>query len=104
MGIPLGSDKHICVWEMDKPSDLIQEWWSIDGNEKSTRMKDPFGVVMWPGSIVASRLLMQEHISTNKSQIANSTVLVLGAGTGVEVQTAALLGAKKVIATDVNPL
>ena len=33
-----------------------------------------------------------------------NAVLVLGAGTGVEAQTAALLGAKKVIATDINPL
>ena len=54
---------------------------------------------MWPGSILASRELMKQHES-----IANATVLVLGAGTGVEAQTAALLGANKVIATDINPL
>ena len=95
----------VTVWEMDKPSDLIQEWWSIDESERSVRVGDPFGVVMWPGSILAAKELMKLHHSPPlKSPIVNSTVLVLGAGTGVEAQTAALLGAKRVIATDINPL
>lgn len=95
----------VTVWEMDKPSDLIQEWWSIDESERSARVGDPFGVVMWPGSILAAKELMKLHHSPPlKSPIVNSTVLVLGAGTGVEAQTAALLGAKRVIATDINPL
>lgn len=102
-----GEDKRldVTVWEMDQPSDLIQEWWSIDEAERAARVGDPFGVVMWPGSILASREMMQQHYSSPlKSPIANATVLILGAGTGVEAQTAALLGAKKVIATDINPL
>jgi predicted nicotinamide N-methyase len=95
----------VTVWEMDKPSDLIQEWWSIDQSERNARVGDPFGVVMWPGSILAAKELMKLHHSTQFiSPIANATVLVLGAGTGVEAQTAALLGAKRVIATDINPL
>eukprot|EP00581_Thalassiosira_minuscula_P016439 CAMPEP_0183717132 /NCGR_PEP_ID=MMETSP0737-20130205/10825_1 /TAXON_ID=385413 /ORGANISM="Thalassiosira miniscula, Strain CCMP1093" /LENGTH=942 /DNA_ID=CAMNT_0025946515 /DNA_START=175 /DNA_END=3000 /DNA_ORIENTATION=+ len=95
----------VTIWEMDKPSDLIQEWWSIDESERSARVGDPFGVVMWPGSILASRELMREHYYLPlKSPITNATVLVLGAGTGVEAQTAALLGAKVVVATDINPL
>jgi predicted nicotinamide N-methyase len=95
----------VTVWEMDKPSDLIQEWWSIDESERSARVGDPFGVVMWPGSILAAKELMKLHHSPRfKSPIVNATVLVLGAGTGVEAQTAALLGAKRVIATDINPL
>ena len=96
---------EVTVWEMDKPSDLIQEWWSIDEAERSARVGDPFGVVMWPGSILASQELMTQHFSSPEmSPVSNATVLVLGAGTGVEAQTAALLGAKKVIATDINPL
>lgn len=105
----VGSDTkrlNVTIWEMDKPSDLIQEWWSIDESERNARVGDPFGVVMWPGSILASMELMKQHYShsTSKSPITNATVLVLGAGTGVEAQTAALLGAKTVIATDINPL
>lgn len=96
----------VTIWEMDKPSDLIQEWWSIDESERSVRVGDPFGVVMWPGSILASKELMKQHYfpSSKSSPLINSTVLVLGAGTGLEAQTAALLGAKAVIATDINPL
>ena len=98
---------NVTVWEMDKPSKLIQEWWSIDESERCSRVGDPFGVVMWPGSILASKELLKLHYSNNiqrKSPIVGATVLVLGAGTGVEAQTAALLGAKRVIATDINPL
>ncbi|KAL7548544.1 hypothetical protein ACHAWF_011829 [Thalassiosira exigua] len=95
---------NVTVWEMDKPSDLIQEWWSVDVAERSARVGDPFGVVMWPGSILASKELMARHFSSPTSPIANATVLVLGAGTGVEAQVAASLGAAKVVATDVNPL
>lgn len=84
---------------------LGEEWWSIDATERASRVGDPFGVVMWPGSIVASKeLMLQHYASPDKSPILNATVVVLGAGTGVEAQAAALLGARKVIATDINPL
>lgn len=53
----------------------------------------------WPGSILASR-----EMELHKNNIKNKTVLVLGAGTGVEAQAAAMLGASKVIATDINKL
>jgi hypothetical protein len=93
----------ITIWEMEKPSEIIQTWWSVDESER-TSMGDPFGVVMWPGSIVASRELMRQHYLNSPSLVANSTVLILGAGTGVEAQTAALLEAKRVIATDCSQL
>jgi predicted nicotinamide N-methyase len=104
----IGDDIHrldVTIWEMHQPSELIQEWWSIDRSEQERRVGDPFGVVMWPGSILASRELMNQHLCNHdESSITNATVLVLGAGTGVEALTAALLGAKRVIATDINPL
>ena len=97
--IPIADEMNVTVWEMEKPSEIIQEWWSIDESERTSRVGDPFGVIMWPGSILASRELMKQQ-----KYVSNATVLVLGAGTGVEAQAAALLGAKKVIATDINPL
>ncbi len=97
--IQIADDMDVTVWEMEKPSEIIQEWWSIDESERTSRVGDPFGVIMWPGSILASRELMKQQ-----QTVSNATVLVLGAGTGVEAQAAALLGAKKVIATDINPL
>ena len=96
---------NVTIWEMHKPSELIQEWWSIDKPEQEKRVGDPFGVVMWPGSILASKELMKQHLCPqDQSSITNATVLVLGAGTGLEALTAALLGAKRVIATDINSL
>eukprot|EP00986_Skeletonema_menzelii_P015483 scaffold11881_cov149-Skeletonema_menzelii.AAC.10 len=97
--IQIADEMNVTVWEMEKPSEIIQEWWSIDESERTSRVGDPFGVIMWPGSILASRELMKQQ-----QAVSNATVLVLGAGTGVEAQAAALLGAKKVIATDINPL
>lgn len=105
----------ITIWEMEKPSELIQAWWTFDESEKQAT-GDPFGTVMWPGSILASMEMMRQHYirdysqsctseqheTSSKPPFKNATVLILGAGTGVEAQTAALLGAKKVVATDIN--
>jgi predicted nicotinamide N-methyase len=93
----------ITIWELEEPSKLMEMWWSADLDPsaavKKEKIGDPFGVIMWPGSILASKELVQ-----HRAQIANSTVLVLGAGTGVEAQCAALLGASKVIAIDISKL
>lgn len=94
---------ELTVWEMEKPSEMIQAWWTVEEAER-TALADPFGVVMWPGSIVASQELMKKHVCHSPSQVENTTILVLGAGTGVETQAAALLGAHKVIATDINQM
>lgn len=95
---------------IENPSSLIEKWWSTSStiatiSSKTTKVEDPFGVISWPGSIIASRELAQQHASSSlSSPILDSTVLILGAGTGVEAHAAALLGAKHVLATDVNPL
>lgn len=93
----------IQIWELEEPSKLMEMWWSADLDPSATVKKekigDPFGVIMWPGSILASKELVK-----HRDQVANSTVLVLGAGTGVEAQCAALLGASKVIAIDISKL
>lgn len=97
--INIAEGMNVTIWELERPSSLIQEWWSLDENERESRVGDPFGVVMWPGSILASKELMKQQ-----ENVVNARVLVLGAGTGVEAFAAAMLGASKVIATDINPL
>ena len=103
--VPLGNNQisSVTIWELQNPSKLMEMWWSadVDPTMKISKEKigDPFGVVYWPGSILASQELIK-HADT----VANSTVLVLGAGTGVEVQVSAQLNAKKVIATDISSL
>ncbi len=103
--VPLGiSDvPHVTIWELQNPSKLMEMWWAADMDASSAVSKekigDPFGVVFWPGSVLASRVL-----SEHKDEIYNSTVLVLGAGTGVEAQASAMLGARRVIAADISKL
>jgi predicted nicotinamide N-methyase len=94
----------VTIWELQNPSKLIEMWWNADLDPSSSivskeKIGDPFGVVFWPGSMLASQFL-GEH----RNEIVNATVLMLGAGTGVEAQASALLGAKKVIATDISKL
>lgn len=72
---------------------------SLSSSSSSKTTLDPFGLVCWPGSVVAANLL-REHADL---LVRNRTVLVLGAGVGVEVQAVAELGSKSVIATDVHP-
>lgn len=103
--IPIGIDdlKEITIWELDKPSKLMDLWWSADLDSsaavKKEKIGDPFGVIMWPGSILASK-----ELANHRGVLIDSTVLILGAGTGVEAQAAAKLGARKVIALDIANL
>ena len=86
----------VSVYELADPSELVKRW--MENHNLST---DPFGTVMWPGSIVASRLL-KRRVSKN-STTKPLKVLILGCGTGVEALVAARLGCV-VHALDVNPL
>lgn len=104
--IPIGSEgiDEVTVWELDNPSKLMEMWWSADLDPASAPIKkekigDPFGVIMWPGSILASK-----ELARHQKEVFNSTVLVLGPGTGVEVQAAAKLGASCVHALDISKL
>ena len=93
------NELSVTIWEVEKPSATIELWWS-SGDADKEKMGDPFGVVMWPGSILAAR----EMYARREEDIVGRTILVLGAGTGLEAQAAAFLGAKWVIATDINAL
>ena len=62
-------------------------------------MLDPFGLVSWPGSVLAASELCRH----NETAVKDRNVVVLGAGVGLETQAAAMLGAKRIVATDINP-
>lgn len=100
-----GEDLRVTVWEVEKASDLVQATWSSAAEavrpfgRESRRTVDPYGVVVWPGSILASRELVRR-----RDEVKGRRVLVLGSGTGLEAQVAAVLGASEVIALDVNRL
>jgi predicted nicotinamide N-methyase len=94
--VPLKDDWSVVIWEKRHLADTIDYYWSTQ--TRAVKDLDPFGLVNWPGSVVAAHELL-----SYKEHICNATVLILGAGTGLEAQAAAMLGAKQVIATDYNP-
>jgi hypothetical protein len=96
--IALSPSWNVTIWEQDEPADIVAHYWNTQ-SRSSREQLDPFGLVSWPGSVVAAQELQRYC----KKQIQNATVLVLGAGTGVEAQAVAMLGASRVIATDIHP-
>lgn len=60
---------------------------------------DPYGAVLWPASWAVANFVL-----SSTSSIKEKTILELGTGTGLVSISAAVGGAKKVIATDYEPL
>ena len=83
------------MYELASPGDLVQQHWL----GKQPGHTDPFGTVLWPGALFAAR-----KMCAKSELVRDRDVLCLGTGTGLEVLTAASLGARRVIACDLNPL
>ena len=105
-----GDELTATVWEVEHPSRLIEAYWAAGaedpgGSETPVGKKrsDPFGAVVWPGSMAAAAELGARR-EAGSGSCGLGSVLVVGAGTGVEAQAAALLGARQVLATDVSGL
>mmetsp|Transcript_18236 Transcript_18236/g.28176 ORF Transcript_18236/g.28176 Transcript_18236/m.28176 type:complete len:322 (+) Transcript_18236:1385-2350(+) len=96
--VALTQDWHVTVYELERPASINEHYWEAKSLDFAANILDPFGLVTWPGSVIAAQEL--QHYT---HQIQNSTVLVLGAGPGVEALSVAMLGAKHVIATDIHP-
>ena len=94
--VQVTEDWSLTIWEKHEPADTVEHYWNTQGG--CAKALDPFGLVNWPGSVVAAQELLKY-----KDEIQNAVVVIIGAGTGVEAQAIAMLGAKKVIATDYNP-
>ena len=95
----------ITVWEWEKPSAIIEAYWQVEHyglafgkHRHHMPLLDPFGLVAWPGAVVAA-----QELQAHADWIRNQRVVVLGAGVGMEVQAAAQLGAAHVVATDIHP-
>lgn len=99
--VPITADWNVTVWEYETPAPLVEHYWSEQQQiqkQSTVTSLDPFGVIAWPGALVAAHELLQ-----HSDLIQNATVLVLGSGVGVEVQVAAQLGAAHVYALDIHP-
>jgi predicted nicotinamide N-methyase len=127
--IPIQRGWNITIFEVDEPAAIVASYWDVfndqaadddeldhyhktistadatttsSSNKSSSsppRPLDPFGLVAWPGAVIAA----QELYRHAERRVTNHTVLVLGAGCGVEALAAAQLGAKRVMATDLHP-
>jgi predicted nicotinamide N-methyase len=106
--VPISDTWNVTVWEWEKPAAVVETFWQVENQGLSlTRQRqhartqtvlDPFGLVSWPGAVVAAQELSQyPHLVKDKN------VLILGAGVGIEAQAAAMLGASSVTATDIHP-
>lgn len=109
--VPVTAEYSLTVWEWENPAQVMESYWEavqyanddcfLTGGFKSPssqQLLDPFGLVSWPGSVVAAQELYK-----HKEIIKGKKVLILGAGVGLEAQAAALFGAKEVLATDIHP-
>ena len=92
--IEVTAEFFITIWEQEKLAAEVEAFWLDEQNGGL----DPFGLVAWPGSVVAAQELVR-----HQQQVEGAHVLVLGAGCGIEAQTAARLGAASVLATDIHP-
>jgi len=97
--VPIRSNFSVTVWEWKNSARVVNDYWEAHAEESPETLLDPFGLVSWPGSVLAARELCKH----SQDAVYNRTVVVLGAGVGVEAQAAAVLGAKEVIATDIHP-
>lgn len=72
---------NVTVYELEQPAALIEEYWDRksrgDSSLEDDKVLDPFGLVAWPGAVVAAR--EARRLFAN-SGLDNKTVLVLGAG------------------------
>jgi predicted nicotinamide N-methyase len=95
----------LLAMEIDCPVD------DADPKKPSTRKRivkdDPYGAVLWPAAwAVSNYLITATSSSGSRGSIASraSGILELGTGTGLVSISAAVAGAKRVVATDYEPL
>ena len=103
--LPVFPNASVTVWEWKNSARVVNAYWEAQGqimatiSPSSKPMLDPFGLVSWPGSVLAAR----ELYAHAEEAVSNQNVVILGAGVGVETQVAAMLGPKQVLATDIHP-
>ena len=79
-------------------SDVVALWEAIE-NERGTAPTDPpFWAAAWPGGQALAR-----HVLDRPDLVAGRSVLDLGSGSGLVAVAAALAGAARVTASDVDP-
>ena len=106
--VRITEDWDITVWEWEKTASVVETYWAVQNQglalteapriPQKPALLDPFGLVSWPGAVVAVQELYQRP-----QVVKGKKVLIVGAGVGLEAQACAQLGAKHVLATDIHP-
>jgi len=91
----------------DAQEELVDECLELEDektNDKPSRIAegDPYGAVLWPAAWAVSNYLLSEP--DLRDNLSSLSILELGTGTGLVSIAAAMGGAKRVIATDYEPL
>ena len=79
-------------------SDVVALWEAIEAERGTAPTDPPFWAAAWPGGQALAR-----HVLDRPDLVAGRSVLDLGSGSGLVAVAAALAGASRVTASDVDP-
>ncbi len=79
-------------------SDVVALWEAIEQERGTAPTDPPFWAAAWPGGQALAR-----HVLDRPDVVAGRSVLDLGSGSGLVAVAAALAGASRVAASDVDP-
>lgn len=79
-------------------TDACPLWTATDRDLEALSLSAPYWAFAWSGGQALAR-----HVIDHPREVAGRTVLVFGAGGGVEALAAAKAGAGRVIASDIDP-
>ncbi|XP_043481052.1 electron transfer flavoprotein beta subunit lysine methyltransferase-like isoform X2 [Leptopilina heterotoma] len=78
---------------------------NANGAVEKTFFQDPFWSIYWPGGQVLTRFILDMGIKLLSNKFnKNSRVLDLGSGCGASAIAAKLVGARQVLANDIDPV
>jgi predicted nicotinamide N-methyase len=79
-------------------TDVVALWEAIESERGIAPTEPPFWAAAWPGGQALAR-----HVLDAPSVVAGRSVLDLGSGSGLVAVAAALAGARRVVASEVDP-
>src|SRR3954467_7437373 len=84
--------------EVHVADDVVALWEALEAERGGAPEEPPFWAAAWPGGLALARYVL-DHVDV----VAGRTVLGLGSGSGLVAVAAALAGAARVTASEVDP-
>jgi predicted nicotinamide N-methyase len=79
--------------------DVVTLWEAMEAERGAPAEEPPFWSAAWPGGLALAR-----YVLDHPKLVAGRAVLDLGAGSGLVAVAAALAGAERVVASDIDPV